>query len=255
MIILSFPNLLFTVMKKFKFFVLFLLLIPLNLLYSQVKFSAGPEVGYTGPTGDLSGTTMDYYNGTKYGMTGGINLGAIFKVKLTALNLKFGFNYTSMSNSGNAEPTKGYIDLKNSILIISAGPEYAFNIPGSPVKPYIGVDLLFTSFSSDMTFTDDVRKVPNGTYSMSSATRTGLGIGGGVNFGLSKKYSLDLGLRLNFHNLMGKSFSGGDNRIYSYTSLNDDKDPLFDGESDKHPIGNSRSISSIQINLAFLFDF
>jgi len=234
-------------MNIFKFLVLFLISISLNLLNSQVKFSAGPEVGYTGPTADLSGTTMDYYNGTKYGMTGGINLGAIFKVKLAVLNLKFTVNYTSMSNSGNSEPGKGYVDLKNGMLIIGAGPEYAFNIPGSPVKPYIGLDILFTSFSSDITF-NDVAKVPTGTYSMSSAIRTGLGLGGGLNIGLGKKYSLDLGLTLNFHNLLGKSFSGGDSRLYSYISLNDDKDPLFDGESDKHPIGNSRSISSIQFN-------
>jgi opacity protein-like surface antigen len=241
-------------MNKFKFFVLFLLLVSMNLLYSQVKFSAGPEVGYTGPTGDLSGTTLDYYAGTKYGLNGGVNFGAIFKVKFTVVNLKLTLNYTSMSNSGNSEPGKGSVDIKNNMLVIGAGPEFAFNIPGSPIKPYVGVDLLFTSFSGETSFLG-VAKVDSKTYSLNSATRTGLGIGGGVNFGLGKKYSLDLGLRLNFHNLMGKSYSGGDARYFSYTSLNDDKDPLFDGENDKHPIGNSRSISSIQINLAFLFDF
>jgi len=231
------------------------LLISFNLLFSQIKFSAGPTIGYSAPTGDYTGTTIDYYNGTRYGLGGGFNFGGIFKLKFSSVNLKLSVIYSSLSNSGNSEPGQGSVDIKHNHLTIGAGPELAFNIPGSPVKPYIGIDLLITSISGETTFLG-VSRVPSGTFSVSTTSRTGLGFGAGIIYGLSKKYSIDFGLRYNLHNLMGKSFTGGDERIYSYTSLNDDRDPLYpDEDLKKHPIGDSRSISTFQINFAFLFDF
>jgi len=242
-------------MKLSKTTLLFFSVFTLNILYSQVKFSAGPVIGYTSPTGDYSGTTIDYYNGTRYGLSGGLHFGGYFKLKLPVLNIRFSLLYASTSNSGNSEPGKGSVDIKHNMLIFGAGPEFNFNIPGSPVKPYVGVNLLFTSISGETTFLG-VERVPSGTFSMSSTTRTGLGFDAGINFGIGTKYSLDFSLNYNLNNLLGKSFTGGDDRIFSYTSLNDDRDPLYpDNDLKKHFIGNSRSISTLQLNFAFLFDF
>ena len=233
-----------------------LLFVTFTLSFSQIKFSAGPYFGFTEPLGDYSGTTVDYYTGTKYGLGGGINFGAVFKVKFSRLNARASLFYTSLDNSGNSLPGRSdVVNVKQNLFMIGIGPEFMFTFPGSRAKPYLNVDLLFTSFSGEVTF-HDVQRVPTGTFSMSSATRTGLGLGAGVNIELTSKYSFDVMFRYNFHNLLGKSYTSGvDNRLTSYISLNDDRDPLYDPEDDKHPISSSRSINSIQIDFGFIFDF
>ena len=242
-------------MKKFTYISLILLAVFFqNYTYSQVKISIGPSVGVTIPSGDFGGTTLNYYSGTSYGLSTGINFGAVIKASLPVIRFRAALNYSSLKNCGNSEPGQGTVDIKQNLLTISIGPEYAINIPASPIKPYIGLDLLLTSFSGQTTF-QGVEKVPSGTYDMASASRTGLGFGAGIEYAIGKKYSLDLGFRYNIHNLFGKSFTGGTNRLASYTSLNDDVDPLFTSDPDKHPIGTKRSISTIQFNLAFLFGF
>ena len=42
---------------------------------AQLHISLGPAIGYTIPSGDFGGATADYYKGTKYGMSGGIDFG------------------------------------------------------------------------------------------------------------------------------------------------------------------------------------
>ena len=56
-------------------------------LFSQVSFSAGPTIGVTIPSGDYSGTTIDYYNGVKYGLGTGINFGVVFKAKSLGIDI------------------------------------------------------------------------------------------------------------------------------------------------------------------------
>lgn len=245
-------------MKVYKFFPFLFLLFSFGVVFSQVKFSIGPTIGFTGPVGDYSGTTFDYYNGTRYGLNGGINFGGVFKAKWTSVSARLSITYASLRNSGGSEPgDDGYIEVTQNTLTMALGPEFAFTLTGSNIKPYVGVDLLFTSFSGDAMFID-VRHVGDRSISMSSTSRAGLGLGGGVIIGLGKKYSLDIGLKYNMHNLFGKSFDVYDTdgpRYFAYTSLNDDSDPVYPNEINDHPIGNSRSISTIMINLAFLFDF
>ncbi|CAN5432194.1 hypothetical protein BH10BAC5_BH10BAC5_23440 [soil metagenome] len=240
-------------MKIFKTFLLLLITIAFiqNSSSAQVSFSAGPSIGLTIPSGDYSGSTLDYYSGTKFGLSSGINFGAVVRANLTAVNFKLKVNYSALKNSGNSEPGKGDVQLKQNLLMVSVGPEYRISIPGSPIKPYIGANLIYTSFSGETSFTG-VEKVSSGTYQLQSASRTGLGLDLGVMFAVGTKSMLDLGLSYNAHNLFGKSFTGADRRLDSYTSLNDEKDPQFGG--DKHPIGSSRTISTLQFNLSYLFN-
>jgi hypothetical protein len=234
---------------------LLFLLVPVSFCLSQPKFTFGPYVGYSTPLGDYSGSTIEYYSGLRYGLSGSVNFGAVFKLKFPRINARASLFYSSLDNSGNSEPGKNdLINVKHNLFMIGLGPEFMFSFAGSRAKPFINVDLLFTTFSGETTF-NNVSRVPTGTFAMSSATRTGLGFGGGVNFELSPKYSLEFLLRFNLHNLFGKTFtSGADNRLTSYIALNDDRDPLYDPDDEKHPIGTNRSISSLQINFGFLFD-
>ncbi|HEY3251055.1 MAG TPA: outer membrane beta-barrel protein [Ignavibacteria bacterium] len=242
-------------MKVIKISVVFLSLVLLSTSYSQISISLGPVVGYTSPSGDYSGTPQEYYNGTNYGLSGGIHFGAMARVKIPFLSGRLSVLYASLSNDGSTGSGTGQtVEVKHKLLTIAIGPEFFFSLPAVPIRPYAGIDLLFTSFSGETIF-QGTSAVPSGTSSMSSASRTGLGLGIGVNVGFGKKFSLDAGIKYNMHNLFGKEFKGGNNRIDSYTSLNDDKDPLFASGDDKHFIASDRSISTIQFNLGFLFDF
>lgn len=243
-------------MRFFKNYILtFIFVIALQQTsFSQIKFWVGPAIGVSIPSGDYAGTTQDFYNGTGYGLNSGLTIGAILKAKFTALNLKVSVNYTSLSTSGNALPSSGSISEKQNLFMIGIGPEFAFGPAVSQIKPYLGVNLLFTSFGGETTF-QDVPRVPDGTYSTAATTRTGIGVDIGTEIGFAGKYALDINFQYSFLNLLGKSFNGGDSRIFSYTSLNDAQDPLFAENINTHPIGSSRTISMFQLNLAFLFGF
>lgn len=55
-------------------------------------------------------------------------------------------------------------------------------------------------------------------------------------------------------NIAGKQFSGTkDNRLDSYVYLNDDKDPLYKANDDKHILSGSRSIDAIEFKLSVMF--
>lgn len=245
-------------MRSVKYLILILLFGGLTPVVSQVKFSAGPEIGITLPQGDYSGTTTDYYSGLKYGLNTGVNFGAVFKAKLPVLSIRAAVNYSILSNSGLADANNpgSYVEVKHKLLMISVGPEFYFSLPASPIKPYAGIDLLISSFSGESTF-QGLSRVPSGTYNMSSAGRTGIGLGIGAEVGIGRKMTLDLGLRYNLINLFSKSYEGGydANRIDSYLYLNDAKDPRYPNEADKHPIGSDRNISTLQFNLSILFGF
>ena len=246
-------------MTSFKNFLFFVLLFALLIqpTQSQVKFSLGPSLGLTLPTGDYSGTTIDYYNGVKYGLSSGVNFGAVVKVKLpNIIRIRIAGSIASLKNSGNSEPNspESFVEVKQTVFMLSAGPEFTFGVPKSMITPYAGIDLLMTSFSGESTFRG-VSRVPSGTYSMSSAYRIGIGIGAGVEIAFAKVHAVDVGVRYNLMNLIGKKFVDltSDERIDSYVNLNDDQDPNYAVNPDKHPVSNSRSISDFQINVAFLF--
>jgi len=237
-------------MKKLIFVFLSLFLIT-SVSKSQVGFSIGPNFGYVSPAGDLSGGINDFYTGTKYGLGSGVNIGACVKVNLLFISGRADVNYCWLKNSGNLTSSNGSAETKQNIFTFGIGPEYSITIPMSPVKPYASIEILFSTFSGESTF-HGASGVQSSTISLSSATRTGLGLIAGAEFKLAV-FSLDLNIRYNIHNLLGKTFSTYNNndRSNSYSALNDDKDPNYDGNN--HPVGSSRTISTLEINLGILF--
>lgn len=236
------------------FLVLFLLPV---LAESQIRLVIGPSIGLTSPTIDYSGETSDFYTGTKYGLRSGINFGAIAKVTLGPLNGKLTVSYASFSNSGKGDITKtnSTLEVKNNIFMITLGTEFGFAIPLSPIRPYAGIDVLFTTISGTFNY-QGTSDVASNEHSIESSSKTGLGLnlGSEIKFGAST--SLDLSLHYNLINLFGKDFkSGGTNRIDSYSSLNDAKDPAYNALDAKHFIGNDRTIATIQIQAGLLFGF
>ncbi len=225
--------------------------------FSQgVKLQAGAGIGYEIPSGDYSGSTVDYYAGTKYGLSGGINFHAKGRIGAAGFKLAAEIGYSSLNNSGNSEASgQGKVEISQKIFSIKLGPEYMISIPAVPLTPYLGANLALNTISGQTKF-NGVAQVPSGTYDVKSAMRFGLGLSGGVLYKISPLMSLDLSLSYNLMNLFGKSFEAVDpthsQRIDSYVRLNDDKDPVAVNGSE-HFIGSARSINTMQIALSLMF--
>jgi len=244
---------------KFIVFVLFGILFFAGETNSQISIKLGPMLGLTSPTIDYSGDTKDFYAGTKYGLRSGLNYGVMAKLNFLSLNGRFSVSYASLSNDGTADPTKNNstVKVESNIVLITIGPEFTFSVPKSPIKPYAGIDLLFSSISGTFDFQGSTPNgLTGGQTSIQSASRTGLGFSFGSEIAIGN-INLDLSIRYNLHNLFGKEYinSNSNNKTGVYSSLNDAKDPNFPTADDKHPVGNDRTIATIQFQLGFLFGF
>ena len=224
---------------------------------SQISLQAGGGLGVLVPTKDYDGSTIDYYRGTKYGLSNGINLHGKARVGFAGITLVGELDYSSLSNSGNSEPGQGRVEVSQKVYTFRAGPEFHLSIPAVPIAPYVGVSAAINRFTGETTF-QGVSKVPSATFVVESASRLGLGLGGGVIVKLNPSLSLDVGMQYNIMNLTGRSWEDlnplQDQRLDSYLALNDDRDPAFRPSEDKHFISSERSIRSILFTVTLLFD-
>lgn len=221
---------------------------PLNLQF-------GIGIGKVTAAGDFGGSTIDYYSGAKYGLSGGVNLQGKARIGIFGFNLVGEIDYAFFSNNGFSEPGQGKVDISQKVLSLKVGPEFKLGIPMVPVTPYIGANIQLNKFSGDVTF-NGVAKVASGTYDMAGASRIGFGINGGVVVSLGGM-TLDIGAQYNLLNVSGKAWEDAnpskDQRLDSYLSLNDDKDPAYASGSDVHFISSSRTISSFAVTATLMF--
>lgn len=245
-------------MKKSAIIILAIMLGICNSSYSQISIKLGPLVGMTSPTVDYGGDAKDFYAGTRYGLRSGINYGVMGKVVVGPINGRLSISYASLDNNGPTGEPNGSVEIKNNLFMFTLGTEFAFGIPASPVKPYAGIDVLFTSISGSFNFSGSTPNgLSGGTKNISSASRTGLGFSVGSEIALGRTFTIDLSLRYNLVNLFGKEYtvSSNNSRTDVYAYLNDAKDPSFNASDPKHPIGNDRTIATIQLQLGILFGF
>ena len=238
-------------MKKALLLFTALLLLISPQLYSQVTLQIGGGLGYIAPAGDYSGSTIDFYNGTKYGMSNGFNYHAKARVGLLGLNLFGMIEYSTVSGDGESEPGQGTVENSHGIFSIKAGPEFNLSIPLSPIGFYLDGFVSVNTFSGTVKF-QGVSEVPSGERNLESATRFGVGAGGGVLLDILPVVTLDFGVHYNLYNLFGKNYSSvstSHERLDSYTGLNDDKDPLYQSGDTDHFISDSRLINAWQFTL------
>jgi hypothetical protein len=223
---------------------------------SQVDLKIGGGIGLASPASDLSGTTLEYYNGSNYGLGSGLNVHAKAKIGLAGFDLAGEIDYSSFDNTGNAEPGQGNVDITQKVISLKIGPEFHFSIPALPLSPYVGANLALNRFSGESAF-QGVSKVPSATYSVKEATRFGIGLAAGAEVGIGPFLSLDFNLSYNFMNVAGKEWvdvnPGINQRIDSYLSLNDSRDPQFASDDDKHFIANDRSVHAVLFTVSILF--
>ena len=223
--------------------------------YSQITLQVGGGLGYVSPTGDYGGSTIDFYNGTKYGMSSGFNYHAKARVGLLGLNLFGIIEYSTVSGDGESEEGQGEVENSHGIFSIKAGPEFNLSIPLSPIGFYLDGFISVNTFSGTVKF-QGVSQVPSGEYDLGSATTFGAGVGGGVLLDIIPVVTLDFGIHYNAYNLLGKQYtsvvSTNPKRLDAYTSLNDDKDPAYGIDDDIYIIENSRSMNAWQFTLTAL---
>ncbi len=246
------------IIRSFQFSVVIIALTALMNTQSraQVNIKLGGGIGVMSPASNFSGSTIEYYNGSSYGLSSGLNIHGKAKIGLSGLNLAAEIDYSSLSNTGNSEPGQGKVDISQKILSLKVGPEFRLSLPALPITPYIGVNLALNSFSGETTF-QGVSKVPSATYSVQGATRFGVGFTAGTEVSVGPFLSLDFNISYNLMNISGKEWNdvnpGINQRIDSYLSLNDERDPLYSAGDDKHFISNARSIHSILFTASILF--
>jgi opacity protein-like surface antigen len=223
---------------------------------SQVSVRLGGGVGLMIPTSGFSGSTLDYYNGSRYGLGSGLDVHGKAKIALSGWVLAGEVDYSSLRNSGNSEPGQGSVEISQKILSLKAGPEFPFGIASLPVTSYIGANVAVNRFSGETTF-QGVSKVPSGTYGMKAATRFGLGLTAGTEVSISPFLTFDFNLSYNLMNFAGQTWDnvsvGTNQRIDSYLSLNDNLDPRYVAGDDKHFIASERNIHSLQFTASILF--
>jgi len=148
------------------------------------------------------------------------------------------------------------VDISQKILSLKVGPEFHLSFPALPVTPYIGANLALNSFSGETTF-QGVSKVPSATYSVKGATRFGVGFSAGTEVSIGPLLSLDFNISYNLMNVSGKEWNdvnpGINQRIDSYLSLNDERDPQYSAGDDKHFISKARSIHLVLFTASILF--
>ncbi|MDP2362821.1 MAG: outer membrane beta-barrel protein, partial [Ignavibacteria bacterium] len=193
---------------------------------AQISFQAGVGAGYSVPMSDYGGTIVDFYNGTKYGMKSGTNFHGKARIGFLFINAFGEVGYTSFSGSGESEPGKGTVDISNKVFSMKLGPEYAINIPLSPITPYFQGFVALNTFSGSVEF-QGVSGVPTGKSDITGATRIGIGGGAGVVFSLGG-IKLDANIQYHLLNLAPKEYKitnvTSHTRLDNYTNLNDDKD-------------------------------
>ena len=223
--------------------------------HPQITIQIGGGLGATAPTGKYAGTTIDFYNGTQYGLGSGFNMHAKARLGLLGFNLFGMIDYSTLnSGEGEGEPGKGKVENSHNIFSLKAGPEFNLSIPLFPVGFYLDGFISVNTISGKVSF-QGLTAVPSGEYDIESATRFGVGAGGGVLIDILPVVTLDFGIHYNAYNLFGKQYTTivtSHERLDAYTSLNDDKDPQYQVEDHEHIIGDSRSMNAWQFTVTAL---
>ncbi len=180
-----------------------LLLLTIGLLFGFTtsftqSIKVGPSVGYTliqSPdifTKEINNGGLGFSNPLHFGLK------AKFALPLIPLKINGHFHYTPMSGEYVVGPAS--VETSSSIMTISVGGEWSL-IPG-PLSPYLGVDLQMNNFGE----TKVITKTPGSTNEIKAdgESRMGLGLGAGIEFTLLPSFDLDVAVKYNLLNLVGK---------------------------------------------------
>lgn len=165
--------------------------------------SIAPTAGLTvvaGPeefTNDISEGGLGFSSAPHFGVKGR------FSLPLIPLAITGQVLYTSFSGEGERMITDGGtvpVETESSLLIFGVGAEYNF-VPG-PISPYLGFDFFYANLGDKKTTltSSDLPYEPT----VDGESRTGIGIGGGLQIGIIPLIDVDVAAKYNINNLLGK---------------------------------------------------
>jgi len=206
---------------------LFLFIIITSVSFSQPSSTLTFTGGFSIPLGIMKGTFGETYATSKansdsstYFLTKGINVGISLSKSLNKKKqLRFlgGLNYNSFTQSVNYIDTIS-IDINTSFNIFSfeGGIEYRHTTRTSKLNPFVSASLSANLYSGSEVTTFSVGDPQ--TYTLNSAFRLGLILGGGIDFTLGNRLGIVVGTKYSMSNLIGKKTNGDVGKKFS---LND----------------------------------
>ncbi len=224
--------------------------------FGQSIMQLGVGGGLAVPAADYGGTTFGYYAGTSYGLPAGYNIHIKSRFVLVGIPMSGEIDFSVMNGNGEAAPGIGKIDQTQRVFSIKAGPEFTFSIPSLPFTPYFGGSIAINDIGGDVSF-HGVPNVSDAAYIMNAVSRVGVGLSAGALVPLNPRITLDVGISYNFLNPFSKGWEdvhpSVDQRVDSYLSLNDDKDPLYTPNDNTHFIGRTRNVHLMIVSVTFMF--
>jgi outer membrane protein W len=204
-------------MKKF-LALLLVSFITAGTLHSQPKLTISLTGGYGLPMPQLRGDVPDSVDRAEtYLMKTGYNLGLAGKYafgKKSNVRVTLGGTYNKFSVDDNYTHVND-INIHSNISIISAGlgAEYSFT-PKDKTRPFVGLEVTGNFFSGETTETvtapdttqSDHSDIGTYTSKLTSASRFGLALGGGVDVSFNETVGAVFGIKYNFANLIGKEY-------------------------------------------------
>lgn len=168
----------------------------------------GISVGVTGGLTTIAGPdalTEDVENGGMgFGTHPHYGVKGKFKLPIIPLTITGHVLYASFSGEGEYSLVPGTnpvnVETESSLLTFGVGAEYAF-VPG-PISPYLSVDLFYAN--SGETKISSTAQGASFDQTFEGDNRTGIGIGGGLDFGILPMVDIDVSAKYNINNLIGK---------------------------------------------------
>ncbi|MFH0733809.1 MAG: outer membrane beta-barrel protein [bacterium] len=196
------------------FTVLIILLFGSTVMFSQ-SFKVGVGGGLTFITAPEIMTNDISNDGLGFGAEYHFNAKAKFSLPVLPLAIIGEVYYTSLAGEeeymlpvyygGTLYNVNMKAETDASILTFGVGAQYSL-IPG-PISPYVSASILFNSISElKVKATASYQGVTNSeeeTYG-EKISRTGLGLGAGLNISILPVIDLDVSLRYNIVNMLGK---------------------------------------------------
>lgn len=177
------------------------------LLAVGVSNAQGISIGLTGGismvqgpdafTKDIEEGGLGFSSEPHYGLKGR------FSLPLIPLSITGQVLYSNFTGDGEGTNLAGQTisaETSMSMLIFGVGAEYTF-LPG-PISPYLAFDLFYSKFGEQ-----ELQQTIAGassTQTFEGTSRSGIGIGAGLNFGLVPMIDLDVSAKYNLNNLIGK---------------------------------------------------
>ncbi len=189
-------------MKKLTLILTFFLAIILFTSNSYTQsLKIGPGVGYSivqSPdnfTKSISDSGFGFGSHLQYG--GKVKIG----LPLLPLTITGQLFYTPLSGDGtrSVNNVPANLEVESSLLVIGVGGEWEL-IPG-PISPYFTLDVFYSSIG-ETTIKSTTAGVDEQKFE--GVSRTGIGLGAGLEVKILPKVNVDVSAKYNFNSLIGK---------------------------------------------------